>query len=73
MGPCMLESLMSGSPQKTKPHAGEAETVNRACPIKSPFTAVSGVEGKNGQKKEGAHHARSLSHDTSDPEGNPLS
>lgn len=44
-------------------------TVNEACPIKSPFTAVNGVEGSSGQKEE----ARHASHDASEPEGDSLS
>ena len=73
MGSCVLETVMSGSPQKTNSHAGEGETVNGACPIKSPFTAVNGAEGINGQKMVEAHHAEYLSHDTSGREGKPLS
>ena len=72
MGSCGVETPMSGSPQKTYPHAGEAKTVNGACPLTSPFTAVSGVEGINGQKKEVAQDAGNLRHDTSDSEGSPL-
>ena len=59
---------MTWSPQKTTLPAGEATTVNGACPIKSPFTAVQGLDGTNGQTEE-AHHA---SHDASEPEGDPL-
>ena len=67
------DTIMSGCPQKTNLHAGKAETVNGARPIKSPFTAVNGVEGNNGQKEEEAHHAANLRHDTSESEGKPLS
>ncbi len=73
MGSCLVETLLSGGPQNTYPHAGEAKTVNGACPLTSPFTAVSGVEGINGQKKEEAQGAGNLRHDTSDSEGSPPS
>ena len=73
MGSCLLKTLMSESPQKEDLHAGEAKTVNGACPLTSPFTAVNGVEGSNGQKGEEAHHAGNLSHDTSESEGKPVS
>ena len=72
--PCGLlcaETLMSGSPQETNVHAGEAKSLDGACPIKSPFTAVNGVEGMDGLKEE-AHHAEPFSHDASQSEGTLL-
>ena len=48
-------------------HTGEAGHA-AACPIKSPFTAVKGVEAINGQREEDCRAASAI-HDVSDPEG----